>query len=79
MSQVEVAYLKDNRPPRGPTESFKKRMRKDLADALKRSHEVSEAWLMRKDIAGRPKNSKQLKPQSSSSLSLKYHKPTMFH
>jgi transcriptional regulator with XRE-family HTH domain len=34
VSQVEVAYLKDNRPPRGPTESFKKKMR-DHIDRLK--------------------------------------------
>jgi hypothetical protein len=35
VSQVEVAYLKDNRPPRGPTESFKKKMRKHI-DSLKK-------------------------------------------
>jgi hypothetical protein len=35
VSEVEVAYLKDNRPPRGPTESFKKKMRKHI-DSLKK-------------------------------------------
>jgi transcriptional regulator with XRE-family HTH domain len=35
VSQVEVAYLKDNRPPRGPTESFKKKMRKSI-DSLRK-------------------------------------------
>jgi transcriptional regulator with XRE-family HTH domain len=35
VSQVEVAYLKDNRPPRGPTEGFKKKMRKSI-DSLRK-------------------------------------------
>lgn len=35
VSPVEVAYLKDNRPPRGPTESFKNKMRKSI-DSLRK-------------------------------------------
>jgi transcriptional regulator with XRE-family HTH domain len=41
VSQVEVAYLKDNRPPRGPIESFKKKMRIDI-DRLRRSRRQTE-------------------------------------
>jgi transcriptional regulator with XRE-family HTH domain len=36
VSQVEVDYLKDNRPPRGPIESFKQKMRTHV-DSLKHS------------------------------------------
>jgi hypothetical protein len=42
VSQAEVAYLKDNRPPRGPIASFKQKMRKDVDSLAHRLYTPAE-------------------------------------